>query len=724
MAEVAKRPPMIRPLRMELVVPVGRAGGAELMMLELLDAVAGRIDVAATSFEDGPLADAFRDRRWPVTVLPVDRGPASILRASLALARRWRKGRLDLVLANGVKAAAVAVPAARLAGVRVTWFKHDFSYDARLARPLARWADAVLANSTEVAGATGRADVAIMPPPRPATPLPPSRARRALEQLGLPATDAPLAIGVGRLVAYKGFDDLIRALALPPAAGWHAALVGADDPRHPGEGERLRSLAEALGVGHRLTFLGPVPDAGRYLGGAQAAAVTTRQDASGFGREGFGRVALEAMVAGTPVLAAAGGPVAERLDGAGVLVAQGSPKEIADALARLSDPGVRRAMGRAGRRLARLHPDREVCGRILLSALGAAAGRAGAGESSGPPVSVVITSLDDGPALGKLLDDLAAMLGPEDEVVVVDGGSRDDTVSRVQAWSARDGRVRLVEAPGTNIPAGRNAGVREARHDVVAFTDAGCIPAEGWLEALRAAMGGDPRPDLVTGTYRPVARSAFERAMAAACYPRIEEARRPGPLVRAYGRVFGLMFDPSMPTGRSMAFTRAAWATAGGFPEDLDAGEDVVFGRRITSRGGRAVLAADAEVAWRQRGSPLDTARMYWRYGRGGGRSGNRLVVGRDLLRAGAYLAGPVVLAAGGRTGRRAVAAGALAYVSLPLLRARRDGPPAAVALVPPALALKDLAKAAGCIRGLLDRRSARPAPGRAEASAPAEAEP
>jgi glycosyltransferase involved in cell wall biosynthesis len=721
MAQEPERPRAGRPLRIELVVPVGTAGGAELTVLELLDAVAGRVEVAVTSFEDGPLADAFRGRGWPVTVLPVGRGPVSILLAAPALARRWRRSRLDLVLANGVKAAAAAVPAARMAGVRVAWFKHDFSFDARLARPLARWADAVLANGAEVALATGRPDVAIVPPPLPATPLPPARARRALERLGLPETDAPLAMGVGRLVAYKGFDDLIRALALPPAGGWHAVLVGEDDPREPGEGQRLRSLAERLGVAHRVTFLGPVPDAGRYLSGAQAAAVTTRQDASGFGREGFGRVALEAMVAGTPVLAAAGGPVAERLDGAGVSVTEGSPEEIADALARLSDPGVRRSMGRAGRRLARLHPDREACGRLLLSALGAAAGRAGAGESSGPPVSVVITALDDGPALDELLEALAPMLGPDDEVVVVDGGSRDGTVSRVRAWSARDGRIRLVEAPGTNIPAGRNAGVRESKHDVVACTDAGCIPVEGWLEALRSAMRGGHRPDLVTGTYRPVARSAFERAMAAACYPRIEEARRPGPLVRAYGRVFGLVFDPSMPTGRSMAFTREAWASAGGFPEHLDAGEDVVFGRRITSRGGRAVLATDAEVAWRQRGGPVDTARMYWRYGRGGGRSGDRLVVGRDLLRAGAYLAGPVALAAGGRTGRRAVAAGALAYVSLPLLRARRDGPPAAVALVPPALALKDLAKAAGCVLGLLDRRSA--APARAGAGAPASAE-
>src|SRR5918992_3441011 len=257
MTEDRGRPPATRPLWIELVVPVGTAGGAELSILELLDSVAGRIEVAATSFEDGPLTDALRERGWPVTIVPVHRGPASILRATLTLAHRWRRGPLDLTLANGVKAAAVAVPAARLAGVRVVWFKHDFSYDSRLARPLARWADAVLANSAEVARATGRDDVAIVPPPRPAEPLPRSQARRALERLGLPATDAPVAIGVGRLVAYKGFDDLIRARALPPAAGWHAVLVGLDDPHHPGEGDPLRILAEDLGVAHRLTLLGP-----------------------------------------------------------------------------------------------------------------------------------------------------------------------------------------------------------------------------------------------------------------------------------------------------------------------------------------------------------------------------------------------------------------------------------------------------------------------------------
>src|SRR5918992_1239195 len=206
MTEDRGRPPATRPLWIELVVPVGTAGGAELSILELLDSVAGRIEVAATSFEDGPLTDALRERGWPVTIVPVHRGPASILRATLTLAHR---------------------------------------------------ADAVLANSAEVARATGRDDVAIVPPPRPAEPLPRSQARRALERLGLPATDAPVAIGVGRLVAYKGFDDLIRARALPPAAGWHAVLVGLDDPHHPGEGDPLRILAEDLGVAHRLTLLGP-----------------------------------------------------------------------------------------------------------------------------------------------------------------------------------------------------------------------------------------------------------------------------------------------------------------------------------------------------------------------------------------------------------------------------------------------------------------------------------
>jgi glycosyltransferase involved in cell wall biosynthesis len=318
----------------------------------------------------------------------------------------------------------------------------------------------------------------------------------------------------------------------------------------------------------------------------------------------------------------------------------------------------------------------------------------------------VTTVRTEGPGVDALLTRLVPQLRPEDELVVVDGGSTDDTAARLDAWADRDRRIRLVEAPGTNIPAGRNRGIAEARHVVVACTDAGCAPVEGWLAALRSAFAGDPPPDLVTGVYRAEARTAFEDAMAVANFPVPEEARRRGPLVRAYGALLGRNFDPAMPTGRSVAFTKESWAAVGGFAEHLDTGEDVTFGRAVAATGRRCVLAADAEVAWTPRADLRSTARMYERYGYGGALSGDRKLVARDLARAVAYVLGPLALLTGGRWVRRAVVAAGAAYLSLPLARARRRRRPLLVAaLVPFALALKDVSKAVGCLRGLRARR-------------------
>lgn len=342
----------------------------------------------------------------------------------------------------------------------------------------------------------------------------------------------------------------------------------------------------------------------------------------------------------------------------------------------------------------------------LVADLAAIAGRPGAGLAAGPPLSVVVTVLNEGPAVDRLLERLGAQLGPDDEALVVDGGSSDDTPERIGAWIRRDPRIRLLRAPGANISAGRNRGLAAASHPVVACTDAGCDPADGWLEALRAPFAEADPPSLVTGLYRAGGDRSIDQAMAAANYPDPDEARRPGPLVWAYGRVLGRTFDPTLCTGRSMAVTVEAWRAAGGFPEALAIGEDVAFGRSVARTGRRCVLAVDAEVEWSPRPSLAASARMYHAYGRGDGESGERLLVARNLARLLAYLSCVPLWRWGGRRGRLAAAAGAVVYLSLPVARGLRcDRPLSVLPRVPLALAVKDLAKAIGCLRGGLAAR-------------------
>lgn len=323
-------------------------------------------------------------------------------------------------------------------------------------------------------------------------------------------------------------------------------------------------------------------------------------------------------------------------------------------------------------------------------------------------MTVVVTVLNERRAIDGLLDVLLSQMSPRDELLIVDGGSNDGTFQAVEARIAdTDRALTAIRRPGTNISAGRNAGIDQARNPVIACTDAGCLPAPGWLAALRSAFISTPPPDLVTGVYEVAAEGPFEYAMSAACYPQVDETDAVGGFVLWYGKLLGRTFDPTLPTGRSVAFTKEAWERVGGFPEYLATSEDISFGRAIAAIGGVCILAPQALVRWFQRPDARSTARMYYRYGVGGGRTGDAKLIGRDLLRAVAYPVGAALLLWGGPVGRAAAGAGAGLYLSVPLWRAlRRPHQPFTSLLVPVAVALKDLSKAAGCLRGLVKYRS------------------
>jgi hypothetical protein len=137
-----------------------------------------------------------------------------------------------------------------------------------------------------------------------------------------------------------------------------------------------------------------------------------------------------------------------------------------------------------------------------------------------------------------------------------------------------------------------------------------------------------------------------------------------------------------------------------------------MFGQAAVRAGMPAMLVSGALVDWEQRPTLAATARMYFRYAQGSGHSRDRRLLGRDLSRAVAYLGLGAVAVRGGRVARAAGGAAGAAYLALPVVRVvrgRAGGGPAvrvsATAAVPVVTVLRDLAKAAGAVHGLLHRR-------------------
>ena len=313
-------------------------------------------------------------------------------------------------------------------------------------------------------------------------------------------------------------------------------------------------------------------------------------------------------------------------------------------------------------------------------------------------ISVVVTVRNDRAGLQELLPGLAAQTVAPDEILIVDGGSVDGTLDALESFDLSGIPIRTTVVPGANIAAGRNLGVKLARNELIACTDAGCRPEPGWLAALKTQL---EHADIVGGVFIAHGETEFERMVSLTHYPIPDELDDPPLLVRLSHQFFGRRYLASQAGGRSMAFRRDVWRALGGFPERQYAGEDQAFARAVVDSGFRATLARGAVVYWRPPGTWSATARMFYRYCRGDIRSKGR---SRHILRATTWTLGPATFVKGGWRARAAIASGALAYLALPLHRARRDGiAPRAWWRIPMAVGIKDLAQIAGAAHGTID---------------------
>jgi glycosyltransferase involved in cell wall biosynthesis len=199
-----------------------------------------------------------------------------------------------------------------------------------------------------------------------------------------------------------------------------------------------------------------------------------------------------------------------------------------------------------------------------------------------PLVSVIVPVFNDAAGLSRCLDALMDQDGDPAscEILVVDNGS--EPSRGIPAIVARHAGVRYIHESRPGSYAARNAGLRHARGDIIAFTDADCLPASDWVERGRRRMVQAPALGLLAGRIevevraRPSAVELYDRVIA---FPQEQHVR-----------------DLRFGATANVFTTRQAVDRVGPFDPRLKSRGDLEWGQRVAAAGYQQAYAPDVVV--------------------------------------------------------------------------------------------------------------------------------
>lgn len=177
--------------------------------------------------------------------------------------------------------------------------------------------------------------------------------------------------------------------------------------------------------------------------------------------------------------------------------------------------------------------------------------------TSGAPalVSVIVPVFNEERLLPEAVASIRGQDDPRAEIVAVDS-STDDTPKVLERLGREPGTpLRVVYRSREGAGAARNAGVEEARGEILAFLDADDLWSADWLRTIRRRL--EAEPDALVVGHTSVVWSAAASGHGSGWNP-------PEPPVLSF--VFG-----------AMALRRTTWKTIGGVDPALRFGEDIAF---------------------------------------------------------------------------------------------------------------------------------------------------
>ncbi len=215
--------------------------------------------------------------------------------------------------------------------------------------------------------------------------------------------------------------------------------------------------------------------------------------------------------------------------------------------------------------------------------------RAGEGTSDAQPfVSVIVAARDEEAHIAACLQALIAQDYAHCEIVVVDDGSRDNTVKIAQHLCAEYGHLRLLQSEGSGAKKAALAlAIAQARGEILLMTDADCIVGPGWVRGMVAHFRADV--GLVVG-FSQIGKPGQELGWRGA-YEAIDFLNLMACIWGSVGRGHAMAAS-----GQNLAYRREAYDEVGGFSQVMHraSGDDVLLLQMVRTRTKwRIVFATD-----------------------------------------------------------------------------------------------------------------------------------
>lgn len=224
-------------------------------------------------------------------------------------------------------------------------------------------------------------------------------------------------------------------------------------------------------------------------------------------------------------------------------------------------------------------------------------------------ISFISTVKDEEKNILRYLESVLGQTRKPDEILIVDGGSKDNTLKVVNSLKSKSKiPIRVFVEPGANIAKGRNIAIKKAKYDLIFASDAGCVVDRNWI---RETLNFFPDADVVAGNYSAITKNDFEYFQSIVSVNEVDRISRM--------------------SSRNIAFKKECWKKVGGYPEKSLTGEDTGFNLKLQRAGFEIKINPKKLVSWEMRPTLTKFVKQFYSYGKGDKRQGNLLKMKKNM---------------------------------------------------------------------------------------------